>query len=69
MSWSALSRVVQLNQKDGGLEGNGDTLAVSEEDEMTCKLMMLIEGECEGLGPFQAAKMFGYTKQRYFQLR
>ena len=30
---------------------------------------MLIEGECEGLGPIQAARKFGYSKQRYFQLR
>ena len=30
---------------------------------------MLIEGECEGLGPLQAARKYGYTKQRYFQLR
>ena len=30
---------------------------------------MLIEGECEGLGPVQAAKKFGYTRQRYFQIR
>jgi hypothetical protein len=30
---------------------------------------MLIEGECEGLGPLQAAAKFGYTKQRYFQIR
>jgi transposase len=30
---------------------------------------MLIEGECEGLGPLQAAQKFGFSKQRYFQLR
>ena len=30
---------------------------------------MLIEGECEGLGPLQAARKFDYSKQRYFQLR
>jgi hypothetical protein len=30
---------------------------------------MLIEGECEGLGPSKAADKYGYTKQRYFQLR
>jgi hypothetical protein len=30
---------------------------------------MLIEGECEGLGPLQAAAKFGFSKQRYFQLR
>lgn len=30
---------------------------------------MLYEGECEGLGPLEAARKFGYSKQRYFQLR
>ena len=30
---------------------------------------MLIEGECEGLGPLKAAEKFGFSKQRYFQLR
>jgi hypothetical protein len=30
---------------------------------------MLIEGECEGLGPLQAAAKFGFSKQRYFQYR
>ena len=30
---------------------------------------MLLEGECEGSGPLQAATKFGFSKQRYFQLR
>lgn len=30
---------------------------------------MLIEGECEGSGPLQAARKFGFSRQRYFQLR
>ena len=61
--------MVQLNRKDGVLVGKGGSLAVREEDEVTRKLTMLIEGECEGLGPIQAATKYGYTKQRYFQLR
>jgi hypothetical protein len=61
--------MVQLNRKDGVLVGKGGSLAVREEDEVTRKLTMLIEGECEGLGPIQAAAKYGYTKQRYFQLR
>jgi transposase len=39
-----------------------------DDDEITRKLAMLYEGQCEGLGPTQAARKFGYTKQRYFQL-
>jgi hypothetical protein len=30
---------------------------------------MLIAGQCLGLGPVAAAQAFGYSKQRYFQLR
>ena len=37
-------------------------------DEILRKLAMLIEGECEGLGPTAAATKHGYTKQRYYQL-
>jgi hypothetical protein len=51
------------------LVGQGGALALSQDDEVTRKLAMLIEGECEGLGPLQAAEKFGYTKQRYFQIR
>jgi polysaccharide deacetylase 2 family uncharacterized protein YibQ len=39
-----------------------------DDDEITRKLAMLFEGQCEGLGPSAAARKFGYTKQRYFQL-
>jgi hypothetical protein len=51
------------------LTGPGGSLEVRAEDEITRKLLMLIEGECEGLGPLQAARKFEYSKQRYFQLR
>jgi hypothetical protein len=44
-------------------------LRVLPEDEITLKLAMLYEGDCEGLGPLKAAEKFGYSKQRYFQLR
>jgi predicted oxidoreductase len=49
--------------------GEHGTLAVLENDEIARKFAMLIEGECEGLGPIKAAEKYGYTKQRYFQLR
>ena len=51
------------------LVGRGGALAVREDDEITRKLCMLVEGECEGLGPIEAARKFGFSKQRYFQLR
>jgi hypothetical protein len=51
------------------LVGTSGHLSVRHDDEITRKLAMLIEGECEGLGPLQAARKFGFSKQRYFQLR
>lgn len=51
------------------LVGLAGSLAVPAGDEITRKLAMLIEGECEGLGPHRAAAKFGFSKQRYFQLR
>ena len=50
------------------LQGPGGTLSVPEGDEITRKLAMLFEGQCEGLGPVAAARKFGYSKQRYYQL-
>jgi hypothetical protein len=61
--------MVQLNRKNGLLVGQGGSLAVREDDEVARKLAMLLEGECEGLGPIRAAEKYGYTKQRYFQIR
>jgi transposase len=61
--------MVQWNDKDGLLQGLRGSLAVRPDDEVVRKLLMLIEGECEGLGRLQAAKKYGYSKQRYFQIR
>jgi len=49
--------------------GDHGTLTVVEGDEVSRKLAMLIEGECEGVGPVKAANKYGLSKQRYFQLR
>ena len=43
-------------------------LNVDVDDEVLLKFAMLYEGECEGMGVTQAAKKFGYTRQRYYQL-
>lgn len=50
------------------LHGPLGSLPVLDEDEITLKLAMLFEGQCEGSGPTTAAAKFGYSKQRYFQL-
>jgi transposase len=50
------------------LVGKKGSIELNVDDEITRKLSMLIEGECEGLGPTKAAKKFGFTRQRYYQL-
>ena len=50
------------------IKGDHGSLPVGQEDEVARKLAMLIEGQCEGLGPIQAAEKHGFSKQRYYQL-
>jgi transposase len=52
-------------QRIVGPTGN---LNIPPHDEITPRLLMLIEGECEGLGPGQAAQKHGLSRQRYHQL-
>jgi hypothetical protein len=61
--------MAQFDPKTQAIVGAGGLIEVRPDDEVTRKLAMLIEGECEGLGPLLAAKKFGFSKQRYFQLR
>jgi transposase len=49
--------------------GPGGSLTVRHDDEVALKLLMLIEGESGDIGPCAAAAKFGYTRQRYYQLR
>ena len=58
--------MAQFDLETQTLVGTGGALEVRADDEITRKLAMLIEGECEGLGPLQAAAKFGFSKQRYF---
>jgi transposase len=48
--------------------GPAGALAVSDDDEVSRRLAMLIVGECEGRGATQAAKQFHFSRQRYYQL-
>lgn len=58
-----------FDHQNHAIVGEQGALPVLQEDEISRKLAMLIEGECEGLGPSKAAEKYGFTKQRYFQLR
>ncbi|MEI8018385.1 MAG: helix-turn-helix domain-containing protein [Schlesneria sp.] len=58
-----------FDPKQNRLVGTSGSLPIADDDEVTRKLVMLMEGECQEVGPLKAARKFGYTKQRYFQLR
>ena len=51
------------------IQSPSGSLPIAETDEITRKLAMLIEGECGSEGIDHAAAKFGYSRQRYFQLR
>ena len=61
--------MAQFDVKKHVLVGPSGQLEVPQDDEIIRKFLMLQEGECDGLGPLQAAEKFGFSKQRYFQLR
>jgi len=48
--------------------GPTGNLDIPADDQITPRLLMLIEGECEGLGPGRAAQKHGLSRQRYYQL-
>jgi transposase len=49
--------------------GPAGELLLTAADEVTPRLLMLIEGQCEGLGPAAAAHKYGLSRQRYYQLQ
>ena len=60
---------MHVDLKAKQIQGSFGSLPLGDHDEIARKLGMLIEGECEGLGPLKAAAKYGFSKQRYFQLR
>ena len=51
------------------LIGPGGTLPILPSDQASLKMAMLLQGECTEIGPTQAAKIFQYSKSRYYQIR
>jgi transposase len=60
--------MIEIHNGIVSLLGPKGSLPVREEDEITLKLAMLFEGQCEGFGSSKAAEKFGYTRQRYYQI-
>jgi transposase len=61
--------MLEVNDGKLLLVGPRGSLDVPGNDEITRKLSMLFEGECEGLGAVKAARKYGLTKQRYYQIK
>lgn len=49
--------------------GPHGSLSIDPNDEVARKFAMLVKGECGPDGPSRAAEEFGFSRQRYFQLR
>ena len=60
--------MLQIDERKSHFVGPAGRLPVREDDEISRKLAMLVEGECEGLGARGAASKYGYTRQRYSQI-
>ncbi len=61
--------MLTIKNKHCFLSGPAGKFKIPQDDEITLKLAMIYEGECTDLGPLAAARKFGYSKPRYFQLR
>jgi len=61
--------MVEFNVDERAFFGTGGRLSVRDDDEVSLKLAMLIEGECGGGSRKQTAQKYGFSRQRYFQLR
>ena len=63
-------RVIMIEEIPEGwvLVGPEGRLMVPEQDNITPKLAMLFEAQCEGNSVNEIVKKFGYSKQRYYQL-
>ena len=59
---------MRLELPERRIMGPAGDLIIPSHDEITPRLMMLIEGECEGLGAAEAALKHGVTRQRYYQV-
>jgi hypothetical protein len=61
--------MLTIKKNHSFLSGPAGQFKIPKDDEITLKLAMIYEGECTALGPLAAARKFGYSKPRYFQLR
>lgn len=61
--------MISLQLLHSRIQSEFGSLPIAADDEITRKLAMLVEGECGPEGIDRAAAKFGFSRQRYFQLR
>jgi transposase len=59
---------MRLELPERRIVGPAGELIFPPDDLITPRVMMLLEGECEGLGAAAAALKHGVTRQRYYQV-
>jgi transposase len=59
---------MRLELPERRIVGPAGELIFPPDDVITPRLMMLVEGQCEGLGAAAAALKHGVTRQRYYQV-
>ena len=60
--------MIEYTAQGWTLSGDHGQLLVPMQDDITPKLAMLFEAQCEGHRVIDTVKKFGYSKQRYYQL-
>lgn len=61
--------MIAFDIDESAFVGPEGRLLVPLEDDVTRKLAMLIEGECLPMTRLEAAEKYGYSRQRYAQLK
>jgi hypothetical protein len=61
--------MLSLNLSKERIQSESGSLSIAEDDEITRKLAMLIDGECGSENIDLVAAKFGFSRQRYFQIR
>ena len=59
---------IVLSKNQLRFSGPGGSLWIPKDDQVCRRMAMLIEGQCEGLGPSKAAQKYDFTRQRYYQI-
>jgi hypothetical protein len=64
--WPSFCAMLEFSDSSAKLVGPAGSILVPDDDEITRKLAMLFEGQCEGLGPTEAARRYGLFQTALF---